>query len=211
MNAKKFFIYIVSLLMLILPVPGRLACGIIILLLFNLIVCTGTLFCRAVFLLKLEKLYQILMVFFLFFVALLFQQILILFSAVLALMLGIALFVTVLCAYEINNFADFPAEAAQTKEGILQLLTANMKRSLIVTVSVFGFFLVREIIGYGAISFPSSSGMFELVLPFSHLFASSILWTTIPGAVILAAITLSLAIFVYRKILKNSGRQIDVE
>jgi hypothetical protein len=210
MNAKKIFIYIVSLLMLILPVPGRLSCGIVILLLFNLIVCTGTLFSRTVFLLKLEKLYQILMVFFLLFVALLFQQLLILFSGVLALMLGLALFVTVLCAYEISNFADFPVEAARTKEGTLSLLTANMKRSLIVTVSVFAFFLVREIIGYGAISLPSPSGMIELVFPFSELFASSILWTTIPGAVILAAIMLSLAIFVYSKILKNSGGKNDV-
>jgi hypothetical protein len=163
-----------------------------------------------VFWLKLEKLYQILMVFFLLFVAILFQQILILFSAVLALILGLALFVTVFCAYEISNFASFPTEAAQTNGGIRLLLTANMKRSLIVTVSVFAFFLVREIIGYGAISLPSPSGMVELVLPFSLTFASSILWTTIPGAVILSAIALSLAIFVYRKILRNSGGKLDV-
>jgi hypothetical protein len=196
--------------MLILPVPGRLACGIVILLLFNIIVCTGTLFSRAVYLLKLEKLYQVLMVFFLLFVALLFQQLLILFSSVLSLMLGLALFVAVLCAYEISDFAEFPVEAAQTKEGIFLLLTANMKRRLIVTVSVFAFFLVREIIGYGAISLPSPSGMIELVLPFSNLFASSILWTTVPGAVILAAIALSLAQFVYHKILERRGGQKDV-
>jgi hypothetical protein len=85
-----------------------------------------------------------------------------------------------------------------------------MRRSLIVSISVLVFFLFREIIGYGSISFPAPSGMIELVFPFSGIFASSILWTTIPGAVILSAIALSLAIFVYRKILRNFGGKLDV-
>jgi hypothetical protein len=202
MTAKKFFMYIVSLLMLILPVPGRFSCGIVIVLLFNLIVCTGTLFFRAVVLLKLENLYQILMVFFLLCVTIFYRQLLILFSPVLALTLGITLFVTALCAYEISNFVDFPAEQAATKEGLRVLLRANMRRSFIFSLPALGFFLLREIIGYGAISLPAPSGMLELVFPFSGMFVLSILWTSIPGAVILVAVLLSIAIFVYRTLLE---------
>jgi hypothetical protein len=211
MTAKKFFTYIVSLLMLILPAPGRFSCGIVIVLLFNLIVCAGTLFSRAVVLLKLENLYQILMVFFLLCVTIFYRQLLILFSPVLALTLGITLFVTTLCAYEMGNFADFPVEQVQTKEGMRLLLSVNMRKSLTFSLPALGFFLLREIIGYGAISLPAPSGMIELVFPFSGVFVLSILWASIPGAIILTAAVLSFAIFVYRTILEIRRGNTDVQ
>lgn len=204
------FIYIVSLLMLILPVPGRLACGIVILLLFNLIVCAGALFYRMIFLLKLEKLHQIIMVFLVLCLTIFYKQLITLFSPVLALVLGNNFFIAAFCAYEINMFSGQPQKSIGTKEGLRLTLTSNMRRSLFFSVSAFLFFFVREILGYGALSLPAPSGMIELTLPFSGVFATSLLWASTPGAVLLAGVALALSAFVYHKMSKSDRRNADV-
>jgi hypothetical protein len=206
MTAKKIFVYIVSLLMLILPVPGRTACGIALLLLFNIIVCAGTLCYRAIVFLKLELLCQILMIFFVLFVTIFYKQLVTLFSPVLALTLGISFYITALCAYEITGFAGSVPETIRTKAGLREVLAENMKRSLIFSATAFVLFVIRELMGYGALSLPSPSGMMELVFPFSGVFTTSIFWASIPGAVMSASIILALATFVYRKIFEVPGR-----
>jgi hypothetical protein len=206
MTAKKIFVYIVSLMTLILPVPGRTACGIVLLLLFNITTCAGTLFYRVIIFLKLEQLYQILMIFFVLFVTIFYKQLITLFSPVLTLTLGISFYIASLCAYEITGFAGPPPKTIDTKKGLQQILAKNMKQSLIFSVAAFSLFVIRELAGYGALSLPSPSGMVELVFPFSGVFTTSIFWASIPGTVISVAIILALAAFVYRKIFETPGR-----
>ena len=85
-------------------------------------------------------------------------------------------------------------------------LVGNMKESGFFSIYAFVFFLLRDIVGYGTISFPVPSGIFKLELPTLSYFSPFTFWASIPGALVLSGLLLASLSFIrkYCGILERS-------
>src|SRR5574344_395535 len=194
MKKQNIYSYIAVSLAILVPVPGRFAYGIILLLAINFFMLTGTLFRKVICSLSLQNLQPILIAVFLVAMAILFKQFLILYSQVIALTLGLSIYMSAISSFMIGCLYEKSTKPLNIE------LKQNMQSSG--AFSLFGllFFLFRDLFGYGTITLPASNGLHELtVFGENAYFSPSIFWTSIPGAIIFAAIILVLYVHIAKK------------
>lgn len=196
MKKNELYIYIVLNLAILIPSPARLAYGLILILLFNLLLFSGILFKRAVEKFFSEESMQTAFVlFFLFFVTVVFRQFVILYSAPVAFVLGIIFYIPLLTSFILGNILT------KTKRTIPQDISVITKKALIFTVFSILFYSLRDIVAYGTITFPIPDGIKEISI-FSRNGLSFInaFWGSIPGGLVLTAVIYSIIAFIMRKL-----------
>jgi hypothetical protein len=204
MKREKLALQGILLLALLLPVPARFALGIVIFLLYNFIVLGCTLFTPLVIRLNMKGLYQFLMVFFVITLTLIFKQLVIFFSPVIAMILSLPFFVTAFCAFHNGGFSALKSDDSPPP-GLKAMLWAKMLQSLVFSGVALGLSLIRELAAYGSISFPTPWGMAELSLPMAGRWPTSLFWASIPGTLVMGAILLALIFFVYNNFIPIRG------
>ncbi|MCR5290046.1 MAG: hypothetical protein K6E51_08665 [Treponema sp.] len=166
---------------MVVPVPGRFAFGVVLVISFNFIILFGTLFLHALYKLHQESLKTIILVPFLIGISVFVQQLLCLFFPYVIFALGILVFVPALSVFIISLFYLQPCTTIKSE------LTHNCVLTAFFSAVVLFYMLVRDILGYGTISFPVPAGIKEFMLfdasmvPFTAFFASvpGILTTTV--------------------------------
>jgi len=188
---RNIYSFLTASLALLVPSPGRFAYGIILLFMLNLLMLAGTLFKHLVKVLDLDELLPVLLAVFLMTVSVIFKQLLITLSPLAALTLGFIIYMPAVSSFLIGNLYS------QNSDDIKENLAVNLKESILFSIFALAVFLFRDIFGYGTISLPAASGLVEISLLKVREggFYPGIFWATIPGALVIIA--LSLAIYVH--------------
>lgn len=196
MKKNELYIYIVLDLAILVPSPARLAYGLILVLLFNILLFSGILFKRAVekFFSE-ESMQTIILLFFLFFVTVLFRQFVILYSAPVAFVLGIIFYIPLLTSFVLGNILT------KTERSIPEDIAVITKKSIVFTVFSILFYTFRDVVAYGTITFPVPDGIKEIaVFNRNKLSFISTFWGSIPGGLVLTALVYSIVSFIMKKL-----------
>ncbi|MBP3366894.1 MAG: hypothetical protein J6K96_07885 [Treponema sp.] len=180
MKKNELRAYIPLSLAMLVPVPGRLAYGLVMIFLLFSLITLGTLFREFASKFFDDDLKNALIAVVLVSVCILVKQLVTLFSPLTALVLGISFFMPGMTPFVLGNLFLKPQAP----------LGAELKSSLascgIFSAFALLFFLARDILAYGAISFPSSPGIFEIrLLAPHHIPQAAFFWASVPGAIIL--------------------------
>lgn len=196
---KKIYLYIAANLSMLIPVPGRFVYAVILLVLFNIQMAITTLLFHAVHRMDLASMRNTLLALAIIAFGILYKQILIIFCPVAALTLSYCIFLPTLASVIIEFFF------LSYEHGVKGHLISTMKKSLCMSVFSLVYFFLRDIIGYGTLTFPAWKKIITIELPFTPA-GPGIFFATIPGGLCLLAMLLALYIFVSKKlsILDNS-------
>lgn len=194
MKRNDFYTYLTVSLAMLIPFPGRLAYGILMIILLNLLMLFGTLVGKFSTALQVEELHPVIVSIALMSISILYRQILVLFSPVLALTLGFLVYIPAFSSFMIGSMYTI------SNEKLTEDLKQNMKQSGLFSFSAILFFLFRDIFGYGTITLPSADGLLviELFNANNSLLMGNI-WASIPGALVMAAIVLIVSIHIKKK------------
>ena len=201
MNRNTVFMYIAVSLVMLVPVPGRLYYGVPVIIVLNLLMVLTTLFSKFMDYMKLYSLKPICILLMLVGITIFARQLLILYSPMTALTMGFILYMPAIAGLMLGRFFD------NRGMHLKMALTGNMKESGFFSIYAFVFFLLRDIVGYGTISFPIPSGIFKLELPTLSYFSPFTFWASIPGALVLSGLLLAALSFIrkYCGILERSA------
>ncbi|MBR4464391.1 MAG: hypothetical protein IKS40_07225 [Treponema sp.] len=194
MKDKNVYFFVAAALAIIVPVPGRFAYGLLMLLLFNIQNVTGVLFCHLIAFFKLEDLKNSLVAIELIAVTILYKQLLVLLCPVAAFSLGFLLYLPALSSVIVEfSFKDNSLSLSED-------LRKNCIRNLIFSVAALVVFLLRDIIGFGTITFPvwNKIATFHFVQS-SHATYASAFIATVPGAFVIVALILFCYIYANRQ------------
>ena len=144
---KNIITYLSILLMLLIAVPGRFAYGLCILLIMLIVLLCGSLFKKLIYKLGIQDLQLVLMSVFLVAITVVLKQMLILFCPIMALTMGYAIFLPALSAFLLNNLYE-------NKKASSVELSGSMRQALYFSGWMLLIFLVRDLIGFGTITFP---------------------------------------------------------
>src|SRR5574344_1867518 len=136
-NKDSIYSFLAISLTLLIPVAGRFAYAIIIVLSLNLSMIFGTLFRKLVYKIHLQNLQPVLMAVFLIGIAILYKQILIIYSPVIALTLGFSIYMSAFSSFMIGCLYKKSDKSLSTEMSI------NMKASSKFSLFTLLFFLVR--------------------------------------------------------------------
>lgn len=182
-------------LALLIPVAGRFAYAIVLVIAINLFLILGTLFRKLIYKIHQQSLQPVLMAIFLISLAILYKQLLIIYSPVIALTLGFSIYVAAFSSFTIGCLYK------KSENNLSIEISTNMKSGFKFSIFTLCFFLFRDIFGYGTISFPVKNGLAYLKLRSdSKLFATGIFWSSIPGALILIALIFVISKYINKKI-----------
>ena len=200
MNRNTIFMYIAVSLVMLVPVPGRLYYGMPVIFVLNLLMVLTTLFSKLMDYCKFYTLKPICILLFLVGITIFARQLLILYSPVTALTMGLLFYMPTVAVLMLGRFFDNRGMSLKIA------LVGNMKESGFFSIYAFVFFLLRDIVGYGTISFPVPSGIFKLELPTLSYFSPFTFWASIPGALVLSGLLLASLSFIrkYCGILERS-------
>lgn len=202
MNRNTVFMYIAVSLVMLVPVPGRLYYGIPVIMVLNLLMVLTTLFSKFMDFFKFYALKPICILLMLVGITIFARQLLILYSPMTALTMGFIIYMPAIAVLMLGRFFD--NRGMQLK----MALVGNMRESGFFSIYAFVFFLLRDIVGYGTISFPIPSGIFKLELPTLSYFSPFTFWASIPGALVLSGLLLAALSFIrkYSGILERSAQ-----
>ena len=124
---------------------------------------------------------EILALAFIVFMTILFKQVLILFSPVIALTLSFCLYIPALSVFLLASVFQGQANA----DG------ASFEPALLFSAFALLFFLLRDVLGYGTISLPVSNGIKESYLFNSYDTAFLSFFATIPGSLLVLVLCMS--------------------
>ena len=189
MNKRIYFIFIAASFALLVSAPGRLAYGLVLIVEMNLLVLASVSFAAFVRRFEFGNLRKVVMLLFVIFTTVLFRQILILFSPVIALTLGFVIFLPPVSVFHFGNvFAErtpYPSDA--------------LRQSLVFSAFALVFFFLRELLGFGTISFPMPNGIGEARFFDSRSTAFCSLFASVPGALLLVVLCMAALLTVQRK------------
>lgn len=189
MNKRIYFIFIAASFALLVSAPGRLAYGLVLIVEMNLLVLASASFAAFVRRFEFGNLRKVVMLSFVIFATVLFRQILILFSPVIALTLGFVIFLPPVSVFLFGNvFAErtpYPSDA--------------LRQSLVFSAFALVFFFLRDLLGFGTISFPMPNGIGEARFFDSHSTAFCSLFASVPGALLLVVLCMAALLTVQRK------------
>ena len=192
---KKIYLYMAANLAMLIPVPGRFAYAIIMLVIFNIQMAVATMLFHAIHRMNLANMRNALLSLTIVAMGILFKQILIIFCPVAALTLSYCIFLPTLTSVILDFFF------LSYEHGVKGHVITTMKKSLAMTLFILFFFLVREILGYSTISFPGWKRLIFITLPYNVSgTVASVFLATIPGSLFLMAMCLFFYIFIVKKI-----------
>ncbi len=181
MTNKKTLIYIITHLAIFIPTPPYIAYGLILLLEINIVYMSAMFYSLYITTLPKKYKYPLLLI-----VAgvltLLFHQGLTLFSPVIALTLG---FVIYLVPLSVIPFDTFNCNNEGTTFEKRKRYFKYMARLNILTLL---FFVVRELLAFGSISYPTTEGIIKIQLPIIFYDGFSFFWSSIPGTIVVLTI-----------------------
>jgi len=186
--------YIGVSLVLLIPLPGRFCYGLPILFILNFLMIITTLLNKAIYHLELDTLKPVLLIYVLISLTVFLRQILILISPTIALALGFLIYLPCIAILMLGNFFENKYFDLKTS------IKSNMTQSGIFTLYALLFFIIREVLGYGTISIPSSSGIAKLIIPNFFDFSPFIFFASIPGGLILTGLLLTFMTFIQKNI-----------
>ncbi|MCR4821578.1 MAG: hypothetical protein K5873_01745 [Treponema sp.] len=198
---KKIYFYIASNLAFLIPVPGRFAYALILVLLFNIQMSVTTLLFHGIYRLQLANLRNAILSLTIIALGIFYKQVLSIYCPIASLTLGYCIFLPTLASVIIEFFF------LEYSQYLKKHLIVNVKTALAVSSFSLVFFLIRDIFGYGTITFPGWKHIIVFHLPYnSSGTGASVFMATIPGSLICIAIFLAAYIFVMNKfrIYKNS-------
>lgn len=189
MNKRIYFIFIAASFALLVSASGRLAYGLVLIVEMNLLVLASASFAAFVRRFEFGNLRKVVMLSFVIFATVFFRQILILFSPVIALTLGFVIFLPPVSVFLFGNvFAErtpYPSDA--------------LRQSLVFSAFALVFFFLRDLLGFGTISFPMPNGIGEARFFDSRSTAFCSLFASVPGALLLVVLCMAALLTVQRK------------
>jgi len=199
MNKSLYFMFTAASFALLVCAPGRLAYGIILIIEMNLLAISASAFHSLMQDFDLGDLQDILTLAIIVSAAILYRQMVILFSPVIALNLGFVMYVPAASIFLLGNV--FGKKALPPLDFLMQ--------SLKFSAFALAFFLLRDILGYGTISFPVSHGVKELYIFDSHSTSFLAFFASIPGALLLTIFCMAGLLCVQYKmnIIEKSGEE----
>lgn len=193
-NNKLAYYYIASSLAILVPVPGRFAYGLVLLVLFNIQMILASVVFHVVEHLNLQVLRNSIIAFALIAVTIFYKQLLVIFCPSAALTLGFCIYLPALTSAVIEFFFT------EYKKGIKAHLALTMKKSLVMSAFCLVYFLFRDLAGFGTFTFPVWKKIAVFHLPFNPETASaSVFIATIPGSLVLISALLSIYLVFCRK------------
>ncbi|MDE7140092.1 MAG: hypothetical protein K2O09_04990 [Treponemataceae bacterium] len=191
MKDRTIYFYLAAILTVVVPVPGRLAFGLLMVVVFNVQVMTGVLVGHLTARLHLDDLKNVIVAVNLVAVTILFKQLVIFFCPVAALTLGFSFYLPALASaiIEFSYKEVAPSLAADIKEKAL--------RNAVFSAVALGIYLVRDLVGFGTVTFPVWRRIAVVHVPFgARTTAAGAFFATIPGAFVLVAVLLALYLLV---------------
>lgn len=193
LTKKSVYVFIAASLSMLVPTPGRFAFGIVLVLLLNILMLSGTVVRYCVMRLRIGRMANIFLIGFLIFVTMLYHRLLVFISPAMALQMGFVIYLPTVSSYFIGYIFG-------TKmQNLVHDIKYNMSHALIFSIFALLFFLLRDILGFGTFTYISLSGFHEIVLHGDNISAFSFL-ASIPGALICIASNLVLYLYVMDKI-----------
>ncbi|MBQ7905407.1 MAG: hypothetical protein IJ361_06595 [Spirochaetaceae bacterium] len=193
MKKKSHIVYMAAAISILLPATGRFAIGIIICVAMLFITFFGTIFNRIIRNLVSKDS----AIFYQFAISILlctiFNQLLTLFSPVLSIYMGFTIYLVAFSSMIIGFFAS------DNQKDFSDVLTHNIINTLKFCLLTLFFFFLRDYIGYSTFTLPSPFGFIEYKLPSFHQYYKSFFWGSIPCAIVLLALSLTLITFINRR------------
>ncbi len=184
-NYNKIFALFSAVLAIILPVPGRIACGIFVLFHFNICVVLAVLTLHAVKALRLDSLRAGIIAMELIALTILFKQFLYIYCPVAALSLGFSLYLPAVSSVAIVLIA-FPSLPSLQAD-----ILRSQKVALKVSLLCLAVFAVRDIFGFGTLTLPAWKHFFVVKIPvLMKSVPLSAFLATAPGCLFLSALML---------------------
>lgn len=199
-NKKSIYVYIAATLAMLIPAPGRFACGIVLVLELNVLMLTGTLLKDLIKKLELQQVGTIMLLSMLIAVTMLIRQIIAFTIPEMAIQLGFIMYLPTVSSFFIGYMFGDPYSSLRNT------LAKNMKHSLLYSAFALVFFLVRDIAGFGTITLLTNHGVREIVLFNSGKIDALVFLATIPGALVCTAGILILYVYIINKleVVKNA-------
>ncbi len=201
---KNIFMFLSVALVLLIPVPGRFAYGLVMLLEFVLLMVTGILFRYVILKIKMDEYHSFLIPIGMVAVAIIYKQIWTMISPVMAFTIGYVFYMPAVSAFLLEHLVEDASDS----------LVADIKKKLLVTLSVslpvVIVFVLRDLIGFGTFTLPAADGLFTLhVIPRigeGPKYFPTVFLASIPGALLsLAVCIIYVNKFGLKWIKKNSG------
>ena len=199
MKKNLYFVFIAASFALLIAAPGRLAYGFPLILELNILMAATSAFSAIIKKFEMGTLSDILTVSFILFMTILFKQILIFFSPVIALTLSFCVYIPALSVFLLANvFQEKPNANA-----------GNVETTFWFSIFSLLFFLLRDILGYGTVSIPLPNGIKESYLFNSYDTAFLSFFATIPGALLVLLLCMSFLLTVQIKMntIEKAGLQ----
>ena len=194
MKSKAFFLYLAAFLVLFLPSPGRFVYGFTLMIELFFLTTLGTLVLILIKKLKLVELKTVLLLFSLIVITVIFRQIFILLYPEVVLTLGFIIYLPAISTFLICFLSE--RQDFETK----QLIIENVIRAVIFFVFGTLFFLFRDVVGYGTITFfGKHHQIVEKVIFNSEQIGIFSFLASVPGALLLSALITFLHLTVRKK------------
>ena len=194
-ESEKIYYYIAANLAFLIPVPGRFAYALLLMILFNIQMALITLLFHAIHRMSLANMRNALLALAIIALGVGYKQLLALFCPIASLTLGFCIFLPTLASVIIEFFfLDY-------EHGLKAHIASNMKKSGFMSIFSLLFFLIRDIFGYGTITLPQWKKILVIHLPYNaQSTQASLFLATIPGSLALMAVILAFYIFVTKRL-----------
>lgn len=187
MKKNELYVYTALSVAVLIPLPGRFAYGITIILMLYIFSILGILFKKLSSVYFEYGLHSVLIAVMLISTSILIRQLLILVSPLMALVMGISIYAPALSAFILGNLYR------KNKLNLKQSLNLAFTKCNAYSIFAIVFFLIRDIFGYGTITLPCKSGLFEIVIiNKSSISFLGTFFASLQGGIILLAIMLAI-------------------
>ena len=203
MHKRFVSIYFSASLACMIPFPGRFAYGLILAVELFVLVFGATLFRAAIEKLEFVHSGNLFFMVFVIFLTMLFRQILAALLPVAALSAGFALYVPAISAFTAGFFSESEKESGKS------ILKRNVFYTAIFCAFVLVFFLLRDLVGFGTITYITAHGIAEKVLFDSERVAFASFFATIPGVLLSLALIAVVRAFIASKSMREKKKEMN--
>ena len=198
-HQHNIYLYVLSLLPILVVTPARLGCGMIIILFINLSMILGTTLRFFMNKINTGNTDRLILLLFLLFLTIIYKRLLVIFSPVLGILLSFALYFIPLSSLCLDYLFSKDSYDSPRVFGI------NMLYSGFFSFFLFLLYILREVLAFGAVSIPVKTG----IKAFEFFPWHSTFWATIPGTFILMALIFLIVVFVDKQL--DIIRKIKIE
>ena len=201
MHKRFVSIYFSASLACMIPFPGRFAYGLILASELFVLVFGATLFRAAIRKLEFARSGNLFFMVFVIFLTMLFRQILAALLPIAALSAGFALYVPAISAFTAGFFSE--------NESGESILKRNVFYTAIFCAFVLVFFLLRDLVGFGTITYITARGIAEKVLFDSERAAFASFFAALPGVLLSLALIAVVHAFAASKSMREKKTEMN--